>query len=243
MLAGSGRFQLSFSGSRLVSARDKDDGENGAILYETDNGNFTVDEQGQIFGRQRLDADQQRRGFFIYKFTVRAFDRGQPKRSATSKVHVRTENVNDEAPFFLPTSQYTAYVAEDARGNTPVVTIQAQDPDKDQVRYSFRTPTLDSSQTVGYFEIDPDTGAVRCAAMRTAAPVQAQATRSCRKLGADRLPSALGLIKLREEVKPEDLRQADMYNLTVLAVDDGSCCMDASRNRRHTSTATVIVGT
>lgn len=40
------------------------------------------------------------------------------------QVHIRTENTNDEAPVFLPTAQYTAYVAEDAQGGTPVVQIQ-----------------------------------------------------------------------------------------------------------------------
>lgn len=40
------------------------------------------------------------------------------------QVHIRTENVNDEAPFFIPTNQYTAYVAENSEGDTPVVTIQ-----------------------------------------------------------------------------------------------------------------------
>lgn len=50
-----------------------------------------------------------------------------------------------------------------------------------------------------------------------------------------------GLIKLRQEVEPEDLlRKSSPYNLTVLARDDGSCCdFDSDR---HTATAKVLIG-
>ena len=69
--------------------------------------------------------------------------------------------MNDEAPFFIPTRQYTAHVAEDARGGTPVVTIQALDPDRDQVSFSFVTPDGTETSTVDVFEIDKDTGNVK----------------------------------------------------------------------------------
>ncbi|VDN28491.1 unnamed protein product, partial [Cylicostephanus goldi] len=51
-------------------------------------------------------------------FTIN--DRGE----LSAKVHIRTENTNDEAPVFFPTRHYTAYIAEDAQGGTPVVQIQ-----------------------------------------------------------------------------------------------------------------------
>ena len=72
----------------------------------------------------RLDADQFKERFFIYRFNVTAQDNGFPSLQSTATVHIRTENTNDEAPVFLPTDQYTAYVAEDAQGGTPVVQIQ-----------------------------------------------------------------------------------------------------------------------
>lgn len=50
-----------------------------------------------------------------------------------------------------------------------------------------------------------------------------------------------GLIKLRPGVQAEDLlRDESPYNLTVLARDDGSCCL--SRSISHSSTATVLIG-
>lgn len=48
-------------------------------------------------------------------------------------MHIRTENSNDEAPTFIPNGTYHAFVAEDAQSGTPVVQIQAIDPDRDQV--------------------------------------------------------------------------------------------------------------
>lgn len=53
--------------------------------------------------------------------------------SSIFQVHIRTENVNDEAPVFIPNETYHAFVAEDAQSGTPVVQIQAIDPDRDQV--------------------------------------------------------------------------------------------------------------
>ncbi len=48
-------------------------------------------------------------------------------------------------------------MAEDAQGGTPIVTIQALDPDRDQVSYSFVTPDGETT-TTELFEIDKDTG-------------------------------------------------------------------------------------
>lgn len=50
------------------------------------------------------------------------------------QVQIRTENTNDEPPVFIPTNSYTAFVAEDAQGGTPVIRVQALDPDRDQVK-------------------------------------------------------------------------------------------------------------
>lgn len=51
----------------------------------------------------------------------------------------------------------------------------------------------------------------------------------------------LGVIKLRDGVQTEQLKQRDLYQLAVVAVDDGACCKDQT-GVRHTSTATVRIG-
>uniref|UniRef100_A0A183E847 CA domain-containing protein n=1 Tax=Gongylonema pulchrum TaxID=637853 RepID=A0A183E847_9BILA len=122
-----------------MHAEDKDSGENARIVYSLSDDHFKINDRGEISAQKRLDADQNRERFYIYRFNVTATDRGEPPLSSTAAVHIRTENTNDEAPIFIPTGNYQAYVAEDAQGGTPVVQIQAIDPDRDQVN---RDPLL-----------------------------------------------------------------------------------------------------
>ncbi|CAD6190829.1 unnamed protein product [Caenorhabditis auriculariae] len=144
-----------------VTAIDKDSGENARIGFSVDNENFTINENGEISAKKRLDADQFNERYFIYRFNVTATDHGDPRLSSSAMVHVRTENTNDESAVFLPTSQYTAFVAEDAQGGTPVIQIQARDADRDEVAYSFVNSDLDPTQTMNLFTIDQHTGLVK----------------------------------------------------------------------------------
>jgi hypothetical protein len=71
------------------------------------------------------------------------------------------DNVNDAFPYFLPTSTYYASVAKDAQPNTPVLQLQAVDPDHDRVMFSFEDADGRKSQFTSLFYIDPDTGLIR----------------------------------------------------------------------------------
>uniref|UniRef100_A0A915AWG2 Cadherin domain-containing protein n=1 Tax=Parascaris univalens TaxID=6257 RepID=A0A915AWG2_PARUN len=144
-----------------VHADDKDSGENAHIIYSVEDRNFSINENGEISARLRLDADQYRERFFIYRFNVTATDRGDPPLRSSATVHIRTENTNDEAPEFIPTRLYTAFVAEDAQGGTPIVQIQALDPDRDQVTYAFLLSEGVEAKTTDLFEIDKDTGLIK----------------------------------------------------------------------------------
>uniref|UniRef100_A0A1I7UMB3 Cadherin domain protein n=1 Tax=Caenorhabditis tropicalis TaxID=1561998 RepID=A0A1I7UMB3_9PELO len=145
-----------------VTAIDKDSGENSHITYSVDNQNFSINEKGEISARIRLDADQFNERHFVYRFNVTAKDHGIPiPLSSTAMIHIRTENTNDESAVFLPTSQYTAFVAEDAQGGTPVIQIQARDADRDEVTYSFLDKNQRSTQTMNLFTIDQHTGLVK----------------------------------------------------------------------------------
>ncbi len=139
-------------------------------------------------------------------------------------MHIRTENTNDEAPYFIPTRQYTAFVAEDALGGTPIVTVQALDADRDQVSYTFRLADRQESTITELFEIDKDTGIWYYWA---------------------KYIIFVGLIKLRNGVKAENLAQQNgmPYNLTVVARDDGSCCASSTgADTVHEETAIVLIG-
>ncbi|KHJ92056.1 cadherin domain protein, partial [Oesophagostomum dentatum] len=144
-----------------VHTEDKDSGENARVRYAVDNGNFTINDKGEISAKARLDADQFKERFFIYRFNVTATDFGSPPLSSNATVHIRTENTNDEAPVFFPTRHYTAYIAEDAQGGTPVVQIQARDPDRDQVEYAFVDQYGKETRETNLFQIDKDTGLIK----------------------------------------------------------------------------------
>ncbi|KAK0427455.1 hypothetical protein QR680_010234 [Steinernema hermaphroditum] len=144
-----------------VHAEDKDSGKNAELVYSIDDRNFTINTKGEISARVRLDADQNREKFFIYKFTVTVTDKGNPPLQGQAQVHIRTENTNDEAPMFMPTRQYTAFVAEDAQGGTPVLQVQAIEPDRDQITYGFVDQYGRESNENDLFEIDPDTGLIK----------------------------------------------------------------------------------
>ncbi|CAJ0575569.1 unnamed protein product, partial [Mesorhabditis spiculigera] len=144
-----------------VRAEDKDSEANAKIRFHIDDGNFIINDEGEISPKVRLDADQHKERFFIYRFEVTAEDSGSAPRKSAATVHIRTENTNDEAPIFLPTSQYTAWVAEDAEGGTPVVQIQARDPDRDQVEYALVRDDGDEVLETRLFHIDRDTGLIK----------------------------------------------------------------------------------
>uniref|UniRef100_A0A0N4ZYG1 Cadherin domain-containing protein n=1 Tax=Parastrongyloides trichosuri TaxID=131310 RepID=A0A0N4ZYG1_PARTI len=143
-----------------VSAHDKDSGENGKIFYSVDDDHFMINSNGELMVRKRLDADQNQEKYYIYRFNVTATDKGLPSRESSTRIHIRTENVNDEKPIFKPTRLYQASIAENAEGGTPVIEVQAFDPDRDQITYSFLYQGLEVDKTE-IFEIDSDTGLIR----------------------------------------------------------------------------------
>lgn len=57
-----------------------------------DDEHFDVDERGEIYARLPLDADQEGRGFHIYKFTVQATDQAEKlSMRRSSNTTVRSE--------------------------------------------------------------------------------------------------------------------------------------------------------
>ncbi|KIH56306.1 hypothetical protein ANCDUO_13512, partial [Ancylostoma duodenale] len=65
---------------------DKDSGDNARVRYSVDNDNFTINDQGELSAKNRLDADQFKERFFIYRFNVTATDFGNPPLSSNATV-------------------------------------------------------------------------------------------------------------------------------------------------------------
>lgn len=217
----------------VVSATDRDSGLNAEIHFASDDPRFGVDTEGRVFAAVRLDADQRRDGFHIYRFNISATDGGRDetrRHTTRATIVVRTENVNDEAPLFVPTAEYTAEISEDAHSGTPLIQVQAVDADRDRVVYAFASDASDHDEThVGRtqhttaFSIDAQTGLIRLQ-VRGEAVLQAV---------AESLTLPI-LATVRQEWKFSG------FSLVSLQ-DDGSCCADESRDVRHTTSALVRV--
>nr|XP_002124366.1 cadherin EGF LAG seven-pass G-type receptor 2 isoform X2 [Ciona intestinalis] len=96
---------------------------------------FRIDLQnGTIQLSQKLDHERQG----SYTFTVQASDHGSPRRTATTQVTINVRDVNDNAPYFTSNS-YQKRVAEDMALKSPIINIEARDPDTDAtISISYR---------------------------------------------------------------------------------------------------------
>ncbi|XP_075692920.1 neural-cadherin-like [Rhinoderma darwinii] len=135
-----------------VTATDCDSGVNGEFSYFTLSPDFNISTQGTISPAGRLDYE---RPSHLYEFVILAIDHGESPNTGTATVRIRATNVNDEAPEFSQ-SIYRTFVSEDAASNTLVATVQAFDPDGDQVTYE-----ISGGNGEGNFLIDPQKGLIR----------------------------------------------------------------------------------
>lgn len=112
-----------------VRATDADAGQNGAVRYRLIGANlpFSIDMiSGQIRVRSTLNFES----IQSYHFAVEAYDLGTPfSQSTQESVHIDIEDVNEFAPRFIPSANYTCDVSEGALAGASCVTVLAQDDD------------------------------------------------------------------------------------------------------------------
>uniref|UniRef100_A0A8C2JQ89 FAT atypical cadherin 1b n=1 Tax=Cyprinus carpio TaxID=7962 RepID=A0A8C2JQ89_CYPCA len=138
-------------------AKDKDLGVNGMVRYSflTKTDKFVIHEETGIVTVMG-PLDREANPSFVLK--VAAFDTAidEPKTVSTALLYINLEDVNDNAPTFIP-QQYHIRVREDIPVGTLVLWLETHDPDlglSGQVRYSL------TDGEDGSFQVDKMTGAV-----------------------------------------------------------------------------------
>uniref|UniRef100_A0A673JXY0 Protocadherin Fat 1-like n=1 Tax=Sinocyclocheilus rhinocerous TaxID=307959 RepID=A0A673JXY0_9TELE len=140
-----------------LEAKDKDLGVNGVVRYSflTKTDKFGIHEETGIVTVMG-PLDREANPSFVLK--VAAFDAAvdEPKMVSTVLLHIHLEDVNDNAPTFIP-EHYNIRVREDIPVGTLVLWLQTHDPDlglSGQVRYSL------IEVEDGSFQVDKMTGAM-----------------------------------------------------------------------------------
>ena len=160
----------------LRVAADDPDGDNNGLRFSIHSGskdNFVMDSKtGVITVADDADLSLEQNGE-LYEMVVKVTDDGDPyQQTSSSLVTITVEDVNNISPSFSQDS-YTEYVLENEPRGHVVLTVSAQDPDRDaDLEYDIVEPIIarDKSGTkleniAAYnfkqaFNIDPRTGRV-----------------------------------------------------------------------------------
>ena len=141
-----------------VRAADIDEGVNAVIFYRLAITNkwFYIDTNtGLIYV---LSDELDREAHANHTLYVECHDSGTPSLSSIAEVFIELDDVNDNAPQFIPHSGYHIRIREDLPIGSVVTTVAAFDPDLGDsgvIRYSL------SDRFEDIFTIDRHTGVVR----------------------------------------------------------------------------------
>ncbi|XP_038627399.1 protocadherin gamma-A10-like [Tachyglossus aculeatus] len=130
----------------LPEAHDPDVGANSLQSYQlSPNKHFSLDVQSGVDGTKIaelvLERVLDREEKAVHHLVLTASDGGDPIRSGTARIHVIVLDINDNAPVFTQ-SVYQVRVREDVPVGTPILRVNATDPDEgtnSEVTYAFRT--------------------------------------------------------------------------------------------------------
>ncbi|KAM5221152.1 LOW QUALITY PROTEIN: protocadherin-19 [Ctenodactylus gundi] len=149
----------------LDSAYDPDSGSFGVQTYElTPNELFGLEIKtrgdGSRFAELVVENSLDRETQSHYNFRITALDGGDPPHMGTVGLSIKVTDSNDNNPVFGE-STYVVSVPENSPPNTPVIRLNASDPDEGtngQVVYSFYGYVNDRTREL--FQIDPHSGLV-----------------------------------------------------------------------------------
>uniref|UniRef100_A0A8P0N705 Protocadherin Fat 3 n=1 Tax=Canis lupus familiaris TaxID=9615 RepID=A0A8P0N705_CANLF len=196
----------------MVSASDKDKGENGYITYSIASLNllpFAINQfTGVISTTEELDFESSPE---IYRFIVRASDWGSPYRHESEvNVTIRIGNVNDNSPLFEKVA-CQGVISYDFPVGGHITAVSAIDIDElELVNYSVKVlEDLPVGTVIAWLEThDPDLG--------LGGQVRYSLVNDYN--GRFEIDKASGAIRLSKEL---DYEKQQFYNLTVRAKDKG----------------------
>uniref|UniRef100_A0A8C9ELC0 Protocadherin-19 n=1 Tax=Pavo cristatus TaxID=9049 RepID=A0A8C9ELC0_PAVCR len=149
----------------LESAYDPDSGSFGVQSYQiTPNDLFGLETKtrgdGSRFAELVVEKSLDRETQSHYSYVITALDGGDPPNFGTVELSIRVIDSNDNNPLFEEPA-YTVSVPENAPPGTPVIRLNASDPDEGtngQVLYSFHSYISDRAREL--FQIDPQSGLI-----------------------------------------------------------------------------------
>ncbi|XP_068141663.1 LOW QUALITY PROTEIN: cadherin-related tumor suppressor [Drosophila tropicalis] len=142
----------------VISASDRDSGDNGEISYRLKNdyeGTFEINEDsGEIYTTMRLDREE----LADYALVVEAVDQGVPQLTGTASVMIHLLDKNDNPPKF--TRLFSLNVTENAELGSFVIRVTSSDLDlgaNANASYTF------SENPGNKFKIEPQSGNITVA--------------------------------------------------------------------------------
>ncbi|XP_032885726.1 protocadherin beta-16-like isoform X11 [Amblyraja radiata] len=142
----------------LLSAEDKDSGQNGQVKCQIPNKlpfkmESSMKNNWKLLVQHGLDRETTSR----YDITVTCTDAGDPPRTSKENIRVDVSDVNDNAPRFRQAA-YTANVMENNVIGDSIFVLTAYDPDtKQNARLNF---TILNSIEAAYVSIDAQNGVI-----------------------------------------------------------------------------------
>ncbi|XP_055498723.1 protocadherin beta-15-like isoform X6 [Leucoraja erinacea] len=142
----------------LLSAQDKDSGQNGQVKCQIPNEvafklESSVRNNWKLLVQHGLDRETTPR----YDITVICTDAGDPPLTTKKSIHVDVSDVNDNAPRFTQAA-YTANVMENNVIGDSIFSLTADDPDTGQnARLNF---TILNAVVASYVSIDSQNGVI-----------------------------------------------------------------------------------
>lgn len=141
-----------------LKALDPDGGEFGAlefaILYQSLEGSFSVDKEGNLYTETPLDREM----VSLHILRVTALDGGG--RAAFAEVRVSVRDKNDNAPRFR-LLEYQANINTDMLPGSSILKVESSDPDEGKnSEVLYHMYEANSSEALTLFRIDPRNGIV-----------------------------------------------------------------------------------